>query len=395
MALAASFVPFSFAAPAPNNDLVERASPADAPAALAIATQLYADIRTYTGTISTRRPSPLPFHSHTNTKHGLTMFKYPDATAASLHKRAPADQTAARQTFKSSIASINTLVVKATKSIKALPAKSKREAEPVDIDALVARQANPADPTGLATILTMIILEIGGALNQIIATLGLTATLAFLGPLVASLSLLLASLIPVVNNLLALVAALLDGVLGGLSLALAGLILNLSSSDPTGAWPFDRSFTFDVPGAQVRVKITAILGLAIEQERLSHFIISGLAALDNTARDAGGFSHPLTYSPITWTDVGLVLAITDLTVSDASGTDGRFRFDELAAVYQGVRANLKKIDMEACKILVWRTENTRVRRRVVKQLGKGDLRYVGRTIELGSDQGADNSTASE
>ena len=40
-----------------------------------------------------------------------------------------------------------------------------------------------------------------------------------------SLSLLLANLIPVVNNLLALVEAILDGVLGGLSLALAGLVL--------------------------------------------------------------------------------------------------------------------------------------------------------------------------
>lgn len=51
------------------------------------------------------------------------------------------------------------------------------------------------------------------------------ATLSFLGPLVGSLSLLLASLIPVVNNLLILVAAIVDGVLGGLSLALAGLFL--------------------------------------------------------------------------------------------------------------------------------------------------------------------------
>ena len=55
--------------------------------------------------------------------------------------------------------------------------------------------------------------------------LRVAATLSFLGPLVGSLSLLLASVVPVVNNLLALVAALLDGILGGLSLALAGLVL--------------------------------------------------------------------------------------------------------------------------------------------------------------------------
>ena len=40
-----------------------------------------------------------------------------------------------------------------------------------------------------------------------------------------TLSGLLASLIPVVNNLLAVVEELLDGILGGLSAALAGLVL--------------------------------------------------------------------------------------------------------------------------------------------------------------------------
>lgn len=105
---------------------------------------------------------------------------------------------------------------------------------------MVKRQ-DPA--TGLPAELALIIEEIGGALNEIIATLGLSksttlifcrakyadhgiaATLSFLGPLVASLSVLLASLIPVVNNLLTVVEELLDGILGGLSIALAGLVL--------------------------------------------------------------------------------------------------------------------------------------------------------------------------
>lgn len=55
--------------------------------------------------------------------------------------------------------------------------------------------------------------------------MAVAAALSFLGPLVLSLSGLLAALIPVVNNLLAIVQALLDGILGGLSLALAGLVL--------------------------------------------------------------------------------------------------------------------------------------------------------------------------
>ena len=111
----------------------------------------------------------------------------------------------------------------------------------------VAIQARQDALTGLPAELALIIEEIGGALNEIIATLGLStfsyslaqsfscsslitfskiaATLSFLGPLVASLSGLLASLIPVVNDLLAVVEELLDGILGGLSAALAGLVL--------------------------------------------------------------------------------------------------------------------------------------------------------------------------
>ena len=106
--------------------------------------------------------------------------------------------------------------------------------------ALASRQAAVSLPGELA----LVIEEIGGALNQIIATLGLSkhlfpipmvashltigvvaTTLSFLGPLVISLGGLVASLIPVVNNLLAVVQQLLDGILGGLSAALLGLTL--------------------------------------------------------------------------------------------------------------------------------------------------------------------------
>ncbi|KAL8949497.1 MAG: hypothetical protein Q9222_004395 [Ikaeria aurantiellina] len=155
LALATSFMPFALAAPAPNTDLVERQSPADAPAALAIVNQLYVDVKKYTATIN--------------------------STAASLSKTSsPAQKAAAGKTFKSAIASINTLVVKTTSSIKALPGKAsvKRDAE--SAETLAVRQVNPADPTGLATTLTLILLEIGGALNNIIAILGLiTSPLVF------------------------------------------------------------------------------------------------------------------------------------------------------------------------------------------------------------------------
>lgn len=198
LALASSFLSPTIAAPTPENALVVRQSPSDAPAAFAIVSQLYSDIKQYTAVINS------------------TAAAYPDAS--------PEDQAAASATFTSAIASINTLVVEATSSIKALPDTPATKRALEVITAISKRQVVD-DPTGLAGELVLILLEVGGALNNIIAILGLTATLAFLGPLVGSLSLLLASLVPVVDNLLALVQAILDGLLIGLSAALAGLVL--------------------------------------------------------------------------------------------------------------------------------------------------------------------------
>ncbi|KAF6221960.1 hypothetical protein HO133_001928 [Letharia lupina] len=191
LALASSF---AFAAPAVDSALVDRAtvSPYYAPS-LAILTSLYSEVRQYTAVMN--------------------------ATSATLKPHTAGQDTAAvNATYKSNIASINTAITGATADIKKLlasPAPAKRELT------LVSRQATVSLPGELA----MIIEEIGGTLTEIVATLGLTTTLSFLGPLVTSLGELVASLIPVVNNLLAVVEELLDGVLGGLSAALLGLTL--------------------------------------------------------------------------------------------------------------------------------------------------------------------------
>lgn len=191
VALAASFSPFAFAAPTSDFALVGRQTPADAPAALARMQTLFTSITPYTGKIN-------------STAASLT----PDSSEA--------DKAAAGTTFTSAIASINSQVVDATNDVKAMSKKR-------SVDVAIEKRQDAA--AGLPAELALIIEEIGGALNEIIATLGLTATLSFLGPLVASLSGLLASLIPVVNDLLAVVEELLDGILGGLSIALAGLVL--------------------------------------------------------------------------------------------------------------------------------------------------------------------------
>ena len=53
LALASSFIAPTFAAPTAENALVERQTPDDAPAALAIVQQLYVDVKQYTAVIST------------------------------------------------------------------------------------------------------------------------------------------------------------------------------------------------------------------------------------------------------------------------------------------------------------------------------------------------------
>lgn len=100
-------------------------------------------------------------------RKGLTLLCL-DATSATLKPHTAGQDTAAvNATYKSNIASINTAITGATTDIKktlASPAPAKRGL------ALASRQATVSLPGELA----MIIEEIGGALNEIIATLGLS-----------------------------------------------------------------------------------------------------------------------------------------------------------------------------------------------------------------------------
>ena len=91
-----------------------------------------------------------------------------DATSATLKPHTPSQNTPAlTATYKTNIASINTAVTGATNNVKktlASPPPAKRDL------ALASRQAAVSLPGELALILE----EIGGALNEIIATLGLS-----------------------------------------------------------------------------------------------------------------------------------------------------------------------------------------------------------------------------
>lgn len=184
LALPALFIS-SFAAPAanPGADLVEKRS--EATEAYSIVESLYSEIKQYTGAIN--------------------------STAAGLSaSSSAADNDTAAATFRTNVESITSAVNAAQAKVAALP-----------VSKLVRRDTS----TALASLVEDLFLEISGALNNIVSTLGLTSLLSSLQPLVSSLSGLLLALEVVVNDLLALVQQLLDGLLTGLSVGLSGLDL--------------------------------------------------------------------------------------------------------------------------------------------------------------------------
>lgn len=125
------------------------------------------------------------------------------------------ESTAASLQINAAVADITILVNSAIAEVNGAAPKTAR-------NAIAARQA----PTDLASLVTLLLLEISGTLNGVLAALGLQGLLAgTLGGLVTALSGLLLALVPVVDNLLELVRRLLDGLLIGLSAALAGLII--------------------------------------------------------------------------------------------------------------------------------------------------------------------------
>ncbi|KAL8786283.1 MAG: hypothetical protein Q9213_002878 [Squamulea squamosa] len=119
--------------------------------------------------------------------------------------------------------------------------------------------------------------------------------------------------------------------------------------------------------------------------RIDYLMAAGLAAIANSAADAGGPTKPLNYSAIHYTDAGLTIEVENLTIHDSApeSAGGPFRFEELRAVFQGVKAHLRKVDNEESKIDIWRvaTSGFPKRERRVKHLGFGTVGYTPGTAE--------------
>jgi len=151
----------------------------------------------------------------------LTTIQGFDATINSTTAGISSDSTddekaAASTTVNSQVSSITDAINSAIVSVQAIPTTTKR-------GDLAVRQS--ASPTAIALAIESILLDLSGTLNGVIASLGLTSLLGFLTPLTTALSGLIAALEVVVDDLLAVVEELLNGILTGLIIALAGLVL--------------------------------------------------------------------------------------------------------------------------------------------------------------------------
>ncbi|TKA62433.1 hypothetical protein B0A49_09323 [Cryomyces minteri] len=119
-----------------NTDVVEKRQISSA---YSIVDSLFSDIKQYTGAIN--------------------------ATAAGLSSSSTqADNATAAAAYRSNVKQMTKRINDATKKVNALSKSTPSNLE--------ARQAT--SPTALATLVTNLLLEVGGALNQIIGTLGLS-----------------------------------------------------------------------------------------------------------------------------------------------------------------------------------------------------------------------------
>ncbi|KAF2090948.1 hypothetical protein K490DRAFT_62279 [Saccharata proteae CBS 121410] len=159
---------------------------AEACSAYSIMNELYMEVQKYTGSINTTAAG---INSDSTTAQNLT----------------------AAASFRSSVNGITSAIKDATIQTKSLRKRS-----------LFVRQEDTV--RDLAGLVENILLELGGALDRIADTLGLSSLLGALSPLISALSDLLLGLEEVVHGLLTVVEELLDGLLSGLRGALAGLM---------------------------------------------------------------------------------------------------------------------------------------------------------------------------
>ncbi|KAL8850893.1 MAG: hypothetical protein Q9221_004206 [Calogaya cf. arnoldii] len=147
--------------------------------------------------------------------------------------------------------------------------------------------------------------------------------------------------------------------------------------------------TFNVPGSDVRVTLTAKSGITLHPQRIEIMMADAIYALGNSEADAGG-SHIAVNKPEThFQEHGLRISVTDLTygIPNPEANEGMMKWGELRAIYQGVRAHMKDLENLECDIRAWRmkTEGRPRRERKIKDLAEGTFGAAALAGDLGLD----------
>ncbi|KAI4257331.1 MAG: hypothetical protein LQ352_001681 [Teloschistes flavicans] len=129
--------------------------------------------------------------------------------------------------------------------------------------------------------------------------------------------------------------------------------------------------TYNVPNTNIRITLRAqdLDSRTMHRADIENLIGTGLVALDLLAARAGGPEANLNVPRIRWAISGLVIRVSDDTRQSPEIAGGPFRFDELKAVYEGMRVALRRINDLECILAIWRVSG--IFRRQVKFLGHG------------------------
>ncbi|KAL8803111.1 MAG: hypothetical protein Q9182_003361 [Xanthomendoza sp. 2 TL-2023] len=130
------------------------------------------------------------------------------------------------------------------------------------------------------------------------------------------------------------------------------------------------SVTYIIPSSRVRITLKAFTPRVMDSSDVSHLMLYAINGLDDLATRAGGPNAQLHTHSIQWDAEGLKIVNYDATLGESQTHGGPFRFDELRAVYSGVRAVAHEIGFRECTVSVDRISSGFLKRKI-KFLGNG------------------------
>ncbi|KAL8811991.1 MAG: hypothetical protein Q9223_007403, partial [Gallowayella weberi] len=129
------------------------------------------------------------------------------------------------------------------------------------------------------------------------------------------------------------------------------------------------SVTYIIPGTRVRITLKAFTPRTMDSSAVAQLMLYAINSLDDLAARSGGPNARLHTPSIQWEAEGLKIVNYDATLGESQTHGGPYRFDELRAVYAGVRAVAHEIGFRECTVSVDRISG--FLKRKIKFLGNG------------------------